>query len=152
MTFLFIFLTAAILGTFAIWSRKDTRIRLGAVILFGTLGLWIVESVRRSYSYPSPYISNITVPSGKWNVIAYNLDYGKHIYVWLYVEGVPRSYSLPWNIDQAVRLQGSLGENGVMDAEDEGLDMVVPDSFGDRENTDDLFIEATPSHNDIKKN
>lgn len=152
MTFVFIFLMAAVLTGFTIWSRKDTEIRISALIIFVLLGFWTVESARRSYSHPAPYMPSITVPSGQWNVLAYHLDYGNYIYVWLDIEGKPRSYVLTWNADTAQELQDRMGEAGVASPDDVGADMIVPEFFNQQEREEMEMIEdSSPRHNDFSK-
>ena len=152
MTYLFIFLMAAVLTGFTIWSRKDTEIRISALIIFVMLGFWTVESARKSYSHPATYLPDITVPSGTWDVLAYHLDYGNYIYVWLDIEGKPRSYVLTWDADKAQELQDRMGEDGRASEWDEGAAFFVPEFFdGYYREEWEIIEDSTPRHNDFSK-
>lgn len=100
----------------AAWSRLPTRARgwtiwafaaalpLSGVLMLSNRG-WPVELV--------PYL--VTIPEGEHTLLGVKLIPEVSIGVWLDINGVPRAFALPWNAEQASKLQRLMesGEGGV---------------------------------------
>jgi hypothetical protein len=113
---LFLSLVLGIVAYLAAWSRLPTRARgwtiwafAAALPLSGGLILsergWPVELV--------PYL--VTIPEGEHALLGVKIVPEVSIGVWLDIDGTPRAFALPWNAEQASKLQRMMeqGEGGI---------------------------------------
>lgn len=98
--------TIAIVGcltTFTIWSRKETRIRGSAVILFLAAIPVVGATVLTALSNPAPCS---IFQGGEYRVISAAMVEGGKIYLWLDLgEDRPRYCEIAWDDDLAERIQ-----------------------------------------------
>ncbi len=89
-----------------VWSRKETWMRGVAVCAFILSFPAIVGVGLLSLSHPGPYTMAQITAAGEYRVLGLKMMQDVAIYVYLDVSGgAPRSYALPWDNDQANKLQ-----------------------------------------------
>lgn len=90
-----------------IWSRRETWIRLAAVVGFVLIIPYVAVVTASSLGFPRPYIPEITIPAGDHDVLGGKIVRDEGIYVLFALQGhiKPRYYALPWDKDTANKFQ-----------------------------------------------
>jgi len=120
VTALLTVLVAGVLTQFVIWSRKETRIRLAAVLIFAATIYGSYYASQYPLSWPAP-ISQGYDP-GQYKMLGVKMLAGQGIYM-LIDNGVkaPRYFKFPWNKEMADKIQDMLDN-----PENQGIQMVLP--------------------------
>ena len=95
----------------AAWSRRETKARVLGILAFLAGSPVAFFSLALCLGWPIPLIGGITGPTGDYTVLGSKLVANEAIYVLIDVGNVPRYYSIPWDQDQAKKLQDSV-DNG----------------------------------------
>lgn len=136
--------TAALLGSIAIWAPRKTPIRALALTAM-TLFLPI------AYAQFIGLLAKPMPVSWAWierdvdraEVLSVSFDEGKHIYMWLRLNGMiePRFYSLPWRQSDAEDLEDAMEQASKLRGK-----VIVTDPFSKRslEERGGISVEIVP--------
>ena len=101
---------AAVLVNIALWSPRNIKIKIGALVTMALFLPVAYMSLSEMLSRPKPI-------SIEWShrhlaeatVLSSHMEEGKAIYLWLGIEdsNEPRAYVLPWNEQMARQLHGA---------------------------------------------
>jgi len=113
-----------LLATFAIWSRRETKVRWLSVAGFIMAAPVIVVALSFTLGWPVPLIAGLNAPPGDWQVLGSKMIAGDGIYLLLDSGDTPRHYKLPWDKKMSDKLQELL--DGQQNGEKGDLRMKMP--------------------------
>lgn len=103
----------AVCGAYALWTaiRVPGKVRAIGLAVFATvIGIGTVAAASL-LGYPKPVGWSPGV--GEVEVIAEAYDEGEAIWVWVWKDGGPRAYELPWDTELAETMQAYRGQGGL---------------------------------------
>ena len=118
---------AAALAAIAIWAPRPTRVRVAALIItllfLPVAYVQFIEMLSKSKPMSFEWYQR---NQDKAELLGISFDEGQSIYLWLRLAGSlePRSYSVPWNMKLAERL-----EDAVDDAASKNSSIVIAKPF-----------------------
>lgn len=98
----------------AVWSRRPTRLRLVAILAFLAGSPVAFFSLALCLGWPVPLVGGITGPAGEFTVLGQKLVANQAIYILIDTGNAPRYYVLPWDQEQAKKLQDAADKQAEM--------------------------------------
>jgi hypothetical protein len=112
--YLLFVLLGCLLAILTVWSRKQLRIRIAAVLLLIGLVALNYNALTSLLGYPQP-LDNLAMDSSEGDsvVLAASIDEGVAIYLWLRHpnERAPRYYKMEWDQQKAIELKRAMEQS-----------------------------------------
>ena len=131
---LLVFLGSMALTSFTVWSRKETWMRVAAVLVFLGMTPALAGVSFFSLSHPRP-VTEYSVPCMDCRVLSMYMRQDMAIWLWLETADGPRYWVLPWDNELANNLQGAADQE-----EGDG----TPYLFLYDEDTDNVEFDTIP--------
>jgi hypothetical protein len=133
---------AFVLANIAIWSPRNLRVKLGALVTAAVFLPAAYMSLSEMLSRPKPVGSEWARRElAEATVIGSQMVEGQAIYIWLGLEGIeePRAYALPWDEKVARQLHGAR-----RNAEASGTNVKMRNPFEQSQDQRERIFYAAP--------
>lgn len=107
-----IVLAVAVLATVAVWSRRETWVRLATVLFFLGMIPALAAGGASVLGLGKPVDLEFFAEDRDYQVLGSKMIIGEGIYLYLDTPGQPRAYALPWDQKLADQLQDAINEGG----------------------------------------